>query len=365
MSGAPGGRFTGRRRAAAEVTYVEAQVPTRMGDGSLVDMTRSQIRAEIEDGTQAAAKRGKVEPLAQDELDHLLDIFASASRFTGVDIGDEVILSQDGTGQPQQGGTVDALYQTEQIICQDSVELCHMDYSYPAIKPLVPFEQQAMKEAQERLTIPVHYGAQPDLGRYSRPSGPCGNWSELLPQMKIDEARAAQEEAMAMAVEDMVFVAESLWEAGADGIDFDTAGAAGDADFLATLRAVETLRKRHPEMGIMVGMASEMVLGMHGQLEYDGVRLAGLKPLGQMEAVQKAGATIYGPAINTNTGKTVAWNSARALTYVKPCMDKAEIPVHLNVGMGVGGVPMYGFAPVDAVSRCSRAAVDILRLDGL
>ena len=53
------------------------------------------------------------------------------------------------------------------------------------------------------------------------------------------------------------------------------------------------------------------------------------------------------------------------LTYVKPCMDEAEIPVHLNVGMGVGGVPMYGFAPVDAVSRCSRAAVDILRLDGL
>jgi len=344
---------------------VEAQVPTRMGDGSLVELTRSQIRAELEDGTAAAAKRGKVEPLAQDELDHLLDIFASAARFTGVDIGDEVILSQDGTGQPQMGGQIEALYQTEQIICQDSVEACHMDYSYPAVKTIVPMEQAAMKEAQERLTIPVHYGAQPDLGRYSRPNGPCGNWSELLPQMKIDEARAAQEEAMEMAVEDMVFVAESLWEAGADGINFDTAGAAGDADFLATLRAVEKLRGRHPDMGIMVGMASEMVLGTHGQLEYDGVRLAGLKPHGQMEAVQKAGATIYGPAINTNTSRSVAWNSARALTYVKPCMEKAEIPVHLNVGMGVGGVPMYGFAPVDAVSRCSKAAVDILRLDGL
>ena len=124
-----------------------------------------------------------------------------------------------------------------------------MDYSYPAIKTLVPIEQTAMKEAQERLTIPVHYGAQPDLGRYSRPSGPCGNWSELLPQMKIDEARAAQEEAVEMAVEDMVFVAESLWEAGADGIDFDTAGAAGDADLLAALRADRDAARAAPRHG--------------------------------------------------------------------------------------------------------------------
>ena len=72
---------------------------------------------------------------------------------------------------------------------------------------MVGAEQQAMKEAQERVTIPVHYGAQPDLGRYSTPDGPCGNWSELLPQMKIAEARAAQEQAMDMAVEDMVYVA--------------------------------------------------------------------------------------------------------------------------------------------------------------
>jgi len=39
--------------------------------------------------------------------------------------------------------------------------------------------------------------------------------------------------------------------------------------------------------------------------------------------------------------------------------------VHMNVGMGVGGVPMHAVTPVDAVSRASRACVDILRLDGL
>jgi dimethylamine--corrinoid protein Co-methyltransferase len=347
------------------VTLVERQVLARMGDGSLVATTRDQIRADLEEGTQAAAARGMMAPLAADELDHLLDIYASSARFTGVDIGAEVVLSKDGSGTPQLGSRIDALYACEQVLAHDTVELFHIDYSYKAVKTIVPFEQQFMKEAQERLTVPVHYGAQPDLGRYSAPDGPCGNWSELLPALKIDEARAAQEEAVALAVDDMVYVAESLWEAGADGLNFDTAGAAGDADFLATLRAVETLRARHSEMGIMVGMAAEMVLGTHGRLEYRGTRLAGLKPAGQLAVVAQAGATVFGPAVNTVTTRSVAWNSARALTFVKPCMAAATIPIHMNVGMGVGGMPMHAFAPVDAVSRASRACVDILRLDGL
>jgi len=163
----------------------------------------------------------------------------------------------------------------------------------------------------------------------------------------------------------MVYVGEALWEAGADGLNFDTAGAAGDADLLAALLAVETLRERHPDMGIMVGMAGEIVLGTHAQLEFHGTRLAGLKPEGQLAVVTRAGATVFGPAVNANTSRSVAWNTARALTWVKPCMPAAEIPVHLNVGMGVGGIPMHAFAPVDAVSRASRACVDILRLDGL
>ncbi len=344
---------------------MERQVPMRMGDGSLVEATRSAIRVELDAGTQAAATRGKLASLDDSELDHLLDIFASQARFTAVDVGDEVVLSKDGTGTPQLGSRVDALYAYEQVLAHDSVELFHIDYSYKAVKPVVPFEQQYMKEAQERLTVPVHYGAQPDLGRYSEPDGPCGNWAQLLPEVRIDEARAAQEEAVELAVADMVYVAEAMWDAGADGVNFDTAGAAGDADLLATLRTVEILRERHPDLGIMVGMAAEIVLGTHGRLEYRGTRLAGLKPAGQLAVVQQAGATVFGPAVNTNTSRSTPWNVARALTFVKPCMAAAEIPVHMNVGMGVGGVPMTAFAPVDAVSRVSRACVDVLRLDGL
>ena len=344
---------------------MEPQVPARMGDGTLVDSTRGAIKAELEEGTQAAAARAKLPPLSADELDHLLDIFASKARFTAVDIGDEVVLSKDGTGTPQLGSRVDALYAYEQVLAHDTVELFHLDYSFKAVKTVVPFEQQYMKEAQERLTVPVHYGAQPDLGRYSEPDGPCGNWAQLLPALRIDEARAAQEEAVELAVDDMVYVGEALWEAGADGLNFDTAGAAGDADLLAALRAVETLRARHPDMGIMVGMAAEIVLGTHGGLEFHGTRLAGLKPAGQLAVAQLAGATVFGPAVNSNASRSTAWNTARALTFVKPCMAVAEIPIHMNVGMGVGGVPMSAFAPIDAVSRVSRACVDILRLDGL
>ena len=253
----------------------------------------------------------------------------------------------------------------EQTVCTDTVELYHHDYSFKPIKPVLPFEQETMRQAQLLLTVPCQYGAMPDLGRYTVPDGPIPNWSQLLPVGRIDEARAAQEEAVEHAVDDIVYVADGMYEAGADGINLDTAGAAGDADFLAALRAIERIRAKYPDWGIQIGMASEFVLGMHGELEYDGVRLAGLWPAAQMRLAAKAGVSVFGPAVNVNTGKTVAWNVARTCAIVKPCADAAEIPIHLNGGMGVGGVPMHALPPVDAVSRASRAAVDILRLDGL
>jgi dimethylamine--corrinoid protein Co-methyltransferase len=245
------------------------------------------------------------------------------------------------------------------------LELFAIDYSYKAIKTMLSYEAQVMKNAQLNLIAPLQYGAMPDLGRYSMPDGPVPNWSELMPLGKIAEARDAQVEAIDHAVSDMVFVAEGMWEAGADGMDFDTAGAAGDGDFLATLTAVETIKRRYPDIGIELGMASEYVLGMHGELTYKGRRLAGMWPKEQLEVAQEAGATMFGPAVNVNTTKSVAWNVARACTIIKPCMDVAEIPVHPNVGMGVGGVPMSPYPPADAVSRVSRAMVDILKCDGL
>ena len=343
---------------------MESKIPTRMGDGSLVQMTRSEIRADLEAGTAQAAKRAKCDPLEQGELDHLLDIYASPARFTSVDIGEEVVLSNDGTGTKYIGSVGADLQIYEQIVGVDIVELWQIDYSYKAVKPNISHEQQWMKIAQMLLTNPVQYGAMSDLGRYSRPDGPIPNWSELLPLGRIDEARQAQVAAKEMLVEDMVFVSDHMVEAGADGIDFDTTGAAGDCDFLASLTACRKLREKYPWLGIEIGMAGEFVLGMHGQVEFDGERLAGMWPKDQVRMVQQAGASIYGPAININTGKSTAWNTARAITFVKPAMAVAEIPVHVNVGMGVGGVPTCNYTPCDATSRASKAFVEILKVDG-
>lgn len=336
-----------------------------MGDGSLARRTSSQIEADIRDGVDAAVRRAKVPPLEDGEIRHLVEIFCSPARFSAVDIGDEVILSYDGCGSQDMGTRVNDLQYYEQYLCADSVELYHHDYSYRPVKTVVDYEQTIMRQAQLLITAPCGYGAMPDLGRYTRPDGPVANWSQLLPLGRIDEARAAQEEAIDLAVDDIVYVADAMVAAGADFIDMDTAAAAGDADFLAALRAIERIRARHPDIGIQVGMAGEFVLGMHGRLEYDGVRLAGLWPADQMRLAAKAGATIFGPAVGVNTGRSVAWNVARTITIVKPCCEAATVPVHLNGGMGVGGVPMHVLCPGDATSRASRAAVDILRLDGL
>jgi dimethylamine---corrinoid protein Co-methyltransferase len=340
-------------------------VPTRLGDGSLVRLTPAEIRADLEDGTRAAAARAKVPELSDGELEHLLDICTESTRFTGVALGNEVVLTQDGTGGQLIGSRLDDLRTFEQHIGSDTLELYHMDYSFKAVKTVLPFEQQYLKNAQCLLTIPLQYGAMPDLGRYTEPDGPVPNWSQLLTEARIEDARAAQEEAVELAVQDIVFVADGVWEAGADGIDLDTAGAAGDADFLAALRSVQEIRQRHPDMGIELGMASEFVLGMHGRLEWGGVRLAGLWPREQMKLAAQAGATIFGPAVNVKTTRSFPWNLSRALTLVKPCVDEATIPIHMNVGMGVGGVPMAVRPPVDAVSRVARACVEILHLDGL
>jgi dimethylamine--corrinoid protein Co-methyltransferase len=182
---------------------------------------------------------------------------------------------------------------------------------------------------------------------------------------RIEEARKAGEEAIEHAVKDIVFVGGQMVEAGADGLDIDTVGAAGDTDFAAALRATEILKAKYPDLCIEMGMAGEFVLGMHGEVAYDGVRLAGLYPHEQVKLAEKAGATIFGPVVNTVTNKSVPENIARAVTFIKACVAATELPVHANMGMGVGAVPICDILPMEAVSLASTAMVEITRLDGL
>jgi dimethylamine--corrinoid protein Co-methyltransferase len=69
--------------------------------------------------------------------------------------------------------------------------------------------------------------------------------------------------------------------------------------------------------------------------------------------------------VSTVTNKTIPWNISRAITMTKACVEIADIPVHANMGMGVGGLPVCETLPVDMVSVASKAMVEITRLDGL
>jgi dimethylamine--corrinoid protein Co-methyltransferase len=175
----------------------------------------------------------------------------------------------------------------------------------------------------------------------------------------------AQEEAAEHLKKDLVFIGSSLNEVGCDGFNFDTVASAGDADFLATLQAIRELKKIAPTMAIELGMSSEFVLGMHGEITFDGVRLAGLYPHEQVKMAEAAGADIFGPAINVKVTKSIPWNLSRAVTFVKETVRVANIPVHPNVGMGVCGLPMYEATPIDCVTRASKALVQIGKADGL
>jgi dimethylamine--corrinoid protein Co-methyltransferase len=118
-------------------------------------------------------------------------------------------------------------------------------------------------------------------------------------------------------------------------------------------------------MPVIMGGSGEFVIGMHGEVTFDGKQLAGMYPHDQAKIAQTAGASIYGVAININTSKTIAWNIARATTFVKAAVTAVDIPIHVNVGMGVGGVPMMEALPIDSVTRASKSLVQIGKADGL
>lgn len=347
-----------------------SKIFTRMGDGSPVELTPAKLRRDLEDGANDAAERGEIPTLNEEDYKYLEDLFTRRDRFVSVDAGNEVIMTYDGAALKfkrhcliEERLQVLTIY--EKMFGADTVELGHVDYSYKPVKPIVNYEQGTLEMGLLTTHAPLIYGAMPNLGLYTQPDGPCPNPMELLPRGKIREAREAYDGMVEEAVRDIVFVVGSMYESGADGFNLDTVGASGDADVLASFLALEKLKAKYPDIAVEVGMAGEFILGMHGEMKYDGQRLAGLYPHQQVKLAEKAGAAIFGPVVNTNTDQSIPWNLARTITFTRACSKAASIPVHANMGMGVGAAPVNDFPPVDVLSRASKAMVELCDLDGL
>ncbi len=349
---------------------------TRMGDGRRVSISVTEVKEELLAGTKDAAERANIPELTPDELEQLFDIFADPSMVVSVSPGERVIVTDDGcsmsfySAQSSSGvgiplSRLQAILVHERACAADTTSMGHSDYSIKPVKPIIDSEMQEYYAASTLTTVPLFYGAQPNLGLYFRPDGPCPNPWHLFNQKKIQESLDAQEEAAEQLFKDMVFVGKKLYEVGCEGINFDTAGSAGDADFCAALKAATELKKVAPDMAVEIGASGEFIMGLHGQIKFDGKRVAGMYPHEQVKAVEAAGADIYGPAINVKTSKSIPWNLARAVTFVKETVSVAAIPVHANVGMGVGGTPMFEVPPIDCVTRASKALVEIGKADGL
>ncbi len=349
---------------------------TRMGDGEQVEIDPQDLRNDLIDGTRDAAKKGQIPELTKSELDQLFEIFADPGRIVCVPPGEELIVTDDaiaenlhacetdgGAGVPMD--RLASLLTYERGVGADTGSLGHEDYSFKPAKAVIDNERMVYYTSSLSMTIPLFYGAQPNLGLYFQPDGPFPNASELMPLGKIAEARKAQEDAAEALVEDMIFVGKKMYEVGCEGLNFDTAASSGDADFCATLQAVRELKQSCPNMSLIVGMSSEFVLGMHGEIYFDGERLAGMFPHKQVKIVEAAGADIFGVAVNTNTSRTVPWNLSKAVTFVKHTVEEADIPVHPNVGMGVCGIPMMVQPPIDCVTRTAKALAMIGKADGL
>jgi len=349
-----------------------------MGDGSLTEMDKSQLYEELESGSIAAANESGINQLSENNIDKLLSILIEPGKVVGVEKGDEVVFTQDDGGMrlivDQADGGVgtslsrpQAVHTHERAFATDSIEIGHIDYSFKPTKPIIAQEQQTLENILINTITPVWYGSMPNLGYYYNPDGPFPNPGPLMKDGKIDKALEAQEKAVDKSIEDIEYIAKKLAKLGLDGLNLDTTGAAGDPDFKAALKTTEKLKsqKETNQIPIEIGMAAEYVLGMHGNLKYKGQTLAGTWPHRQAKLAEKAGADIFGPVVNTDTNKSFPWNLARAVTFVKKTTEEAEIPIHVNMGMGVGGIPMFETPPVEAVTRASKSMVEVAGVDGI
>ena len=148
-----------------------------------------------------------------------------------------------------------------------------------------------MEVCQQNMIIPLFYGAMPNMGLYYTPDGPFENPGDLMKAFKIQEARLHGTCSRAP-YKDTVWVMQKLFASGADGVNFDTTAAAGVLTCTAPSMQ-SALRKEFPDMYIETAWLAN-AYWYAGNLQYDGVTLAGLWPHQQAPLIAKQVQTFSG-----------------------------------------------------------------------
>ena len=113
-------------------------------------------------------------------------------------------------------------------------------------------------------------------------------------------------------------------------------------------------------------MAGEFVIGVHGELEWDGRRLAGLWPKGQLEVCQDAGVTLFGPAVNIRTGKSLRLEHGLLAHGDQAVHGRSPAsPCTPTSARASAACRSTATRPRTPSSRAAKAHVEILRCDGL
>lgn len=351
-------------------------IMTSRGDGTRIELSREELRNDIVAGSEDAARKGMIDSLAAEDIDHMMDIFCEPGKTVSVEPGKEVVATDDGAGiiaswgRPSAGHAIPIsdhqnILMYERVYCGDTCGLGFPDYSYKPVKSVIGYTRSHYKTISMLTTLPLIYGAQPNMGSYYHPTGPVEYPFDYLSKLEFKKAFQLQEEAAQMMRKDIYYVAEQLYEVGCEAINLDTAASAGDPEFWGSLLVVEDIKAKMPDLPVEMGMAGEMIIGTHGELTYQGERLAGMYPHQQVEVAAKAGVDIFGVAVNSHTSKSTPYNLAQSVTFTKATSQESPIPVHANSGMGVGGMPMTLLPPVGCSTRCAKALVEIGKADGL
>jgi dimethylamine--corrinoid protein Co-methyltransferase len=107
-----------------------SKIITSMGDGERLTLSVDALREDLVSGSQDAADRGKIPSLTDDEIDHLQAIFADPSRMVSVERGQEVVMTDDGTGTLLYGDSTDA---GQNVPVSPTVSLMAYERAYTAI----------------------------------------------------------------------------------------------------------------------------------------------------------------------------------------------------------------------------------------